>query len=147
MLAAVVCSTTTTNGFLQWRINNGPVVYTIDSDVPVNEDKTINGSVFVYSDYETVSGATVVTSTASLNTLNVTSVQCSDGVKRLSCIIVPEGKLNKKLKLQFINIFIPFLYIQSVMLSSSCVTVLVRTVLLCLGVHQLVLGYAVNDFM
>ena len=92
MNADVVCTTTTLNGLLQWSINNGPPVYTIPSTASVNANITIDGSVFVFTERTSVSGANVFTSTASLNTSHVTSVQCSDGIDRPSESIKIQGK-------------------------------------------------------
>ena len=86
------CTTITSIGVLQWKINNGPVAYTIDSTVPVNDNTTINDNVFVYSENSVVASANVYTSTASLNTSGVTSVQCFDGGNQLSLPIQLEGK-------------------------------------------------------
>ena len=94
MNATVVCTTTTLNGFLEWSINNGPPVYSITNTASVNAGITIDGSVFVFSSRTTVSGANVYTSTASLNTSHVTSVQCSDGAGAPSRSIQFQGKYN-----------------------------------------------------
>ena len=92
MNATVECTTTSTNGRLQWKINDGPVVYTIDNADKVNDSTIIDGSVFVFTKRSLSSGATVVKSTASLNTLQVKSVQCSNGLMQESLTIQFQGK-------------------------------------------------------
>ena len=92
MNATVECTTTSTNGRLQWKINDGPVLYTIDNAVYINDSTIIDGSVFVFTNSSLISGATMVTSTASLNTSHVKSVQCSDGVVQESLTIQFQGK-------------------------------------------------------
>ena len=93
MNATVECTATSTNGRLQWKINDGPVVvYTIDNADKVNDSKIIDGSVFFFTKRSLSSGATVVKSTASLNTLQVKSVQCSNGLMQESLTIQFQGK-------------------------------------------------------
>ena len=71
------CTTTTASGFLRWQ-TNGFTLFDLGSTSNVGDNAIVNGSEFNFTDMRTISGARVYTSTVSLNTAQITSIQCSD---------------------------------------------------------------------
>lgn len=82
-IVSFTCTTTSSIGLLQWQ-NNGVILFNLGSTSNVGDNATVNGSEFVFTDSQTISGATVYTSTVSLNTSQITSIQCSDTLQLLS---------------------------------------------------------------
>ena len=85
------CTTTSTSGFLQWQ-TNGDILFDLGSTSNVGDNTIVNGSEFVFTDAQTISGVRVYTSTVSLNTAQITSIQCSDGLQLPSRTVEIESK-------------------------------------------------------
>ena len=92
MNATVTCVTVISNGLLQWFIN-GQEVFSVNSGQTTSVTQTVNGNEFVFVRGSQLSGVNVYTSTASLNTDQLTSVSCSDGVLQPTLEVGLVGKL------------------------------------------------------
>lgn len=90
MKALFNCTTTSDNGYLQWSIDEVPLD-AFTSENTVGQNYTRNGSLFIFTSANNVSG--VFTSTASLNILQTTDVKCSDGLRDSTYRVSLIGKL------------------------------------------------------
>ena len=79
-IVSFTCTTTSSLGLLRWQ-TNGVTLFNLNSISNVGDNATMSGSEFVFTDAQTISGARVYTSTVSLNTAQITSIQCSDGLE------------------------------------------------------------------
>ena len=80
-IADFKCSTTTAGGSLRWDINSVQE-FSIDSTRTIGYNLTDNGNTYVFTKASTVTGVSVYTSTAQLNTSTLAltnTVRCSDG--------------------------------------------------------------------
>ena len=92
MNATVTCVTVVSGGLLRWIIN-GQQVFSVTNGQTTTFTQTVNGNVFVFVGGSQLSGVNIYTSTASLNTDQLTSVSCSDGVLQPTLNIGLVGKL------------------------------------------------------
>ena len=94
MNATVTCVTVVSGGLLEWVIN-GQQVFSVTNRQTTSFTQTVNGNEFVFVRGSQLSGVNIYTytSTASLNTDQLISISCSDGIFQQTLEVGLVGKL------------------------------------------------------
>ena len=92
------CITTTSSGFMIWRIRSKVGSLIFDETASVGATGTLGSTTFTLNSIETVSNAVVYTTTASGNITEETNITCSDGDVPQSIDIYIKSKLAGKTK-------------------------------------------------
>ena len=93
--AFIVCTTTTSKGFLMWQNGRGDS-FCFNGVASVNDNDTLGSTTLTLNSIKNVSSARVYISTASDKILEKSFFACSDGDKQPNITIITKSKLRKK---------------------------------------------------